>query len=139
MKKKALTFLPVLLVLIVVLVHFLPKGGDVRIVRREIGDSVRFTAEDIEGAMQTAQEHFRKEFEGCTLLTITYDEEYSDRLASGWAENYGAKEAIVLYSSFFVGANAEACFNPNSTYSKWQWILTRNQGEDWVLQTWGYG
>ena len=139
MKKKVLAFLPVLLVLIAVLVNFLPKGGDVRPVRREIGESSHYTKEDIALAMQIAQRHFRKEFTGCTLWTITYDEEFSDRLAPGWAENYGAEEAIVLYSSFYVGANAEACFNPNSTYSKWQWILTRNQGEDWVLQTWGYG
>ena len=139
MKKKFFVILLVLVILGVVLLYFLPTGGDVRIVRQEIGDSASFSAEEIHGAMETAQEHFRKEFDDCTLLTITYDEEYSDRLAPGWAENYGAEEAIVLYSSFWVGANAEACFNPNSTYSKWQWILTRNRGEDWVLQTWGYG
>ena len=139
MKKKTFVILLVLVILVEVLLYFLPNGGDVRIVRQEIGDSECFTAEEIHGAMQIAQDHFRKEFDDCTLLTITYDEEYSDRLASGWAENYGAEESIVLYSSFYVGANAEACFNPNSTYSKWQWILTRNQGEDWILQTWGYG
>ena len=50
MKKKILALLPVLLVLIAVFVYFLPKGGDVRIVRREIGESEHFTTEDIESA-----------------------------------------------------------------------------------------
>ena len=140
MKKKILTLLPLAMVLIVVILHFLPKGGDIRPVRREIGESVYFTEADIESAMQIAEQHFKREFEGCTLWTVTYEEDFSDRLAPGWAENYGAEEAIVLYSSFWVdGSKADACFNPDSLYTKWQWMLTRNPGESWKLQTWGYG
>ena len=140
MKKKILAFLPPAMVLMVVLLHFLPKGGDIRPVRREIGQSVRFSQEDIENAMHIAEQHFKKEFEGCTLWTVTYEEAFSDRLAPDWAENYGSEEAIVLYSSFWVdGSRADACFNPDSHYSNWQWVLTRDPGEDWVLQTWGYG
>ena len=140
MKKKFIAFMPLMIIPVLVLLYFLPKGGDVRPVRREIGESSHFTMEDIESAMQTAERHFKKEFEGCTLWTMTYEEAFSDRLAPGWAENYGAEEAIVLYSSFWVdGAKADACFNPDSTYTKWQWVLTRNNGEKWKLQTWGYG
>ena len=140
MKKKILACLPLLILVVVVLLHFLPRGGDIRPVRREIGESVHFTETDIESAMQIAEKHFKKEFEGCTLWTMTYEESFSDRLAPGWAENYGAEEAIVLYSSFWVdGSKAEACFNPDSTYTKWQWVLTRDQGENWQLRTWGYG
>ena len=137
MKKKILVFLPVLIIL---LLYILPKGGDVRIARREIGESTHFTTEDIESAMQIAQQHFDRHFEGCTLLTLTYEEVFSDRLASGWAANYDAEEAIVLYSSFWVDKKGgDGSFNPSSLYTKWQWILTRNNGEKWKLQTWGYG
>lgn len=140
MKKKTLVFSLLAVILVAVLLYFLPKGGDIRPVRREIGESSRFTTEDIESAMQIAERYFKKEFEGCTLWTMTYEEAFSDRLAPGWAENYGAEEAIVLYSSFWVdGDKADACFNPDSTYTKWQWVLTRNPGENWKLQTWGYG
>lgn len=140
MKKIMRKFWPLLVVPLVAVLYFLPRGGDVRPVRWEIGESVHFTQEDIESAMEVAQRHFKKEFDGCILWTITYEEDFSDRLAPGWAENYGAEEAIVLYSSFWVdGAKADACFNPDSLYSKWQWVLTRNPGEGWKLQTWGYG
>ena len=128
------------LILIPAILYFLPSGGDIRPVRREIGQSIRFTEGDIENAMEIAEQYFKKEFEGCTLLTMTYDEEFSDRFAREWAENYGAEEGIVLYSSFWVdGSKADACFNPDSLYNKWQWILTRNPEEAWALRTWGYG
>lgn len=140
MKQKVRAFWPLLIIPVVVLLYFLPRGGDIRPARREIGQSAHFSTEDIENAMDIAQSHFKKAFDGCTLLTLTYEEDFSDRLAPGWAENYGAEEAIVLYSSFWVdGSKADACFDPDSMYTKWQWILTRNPGEDWTLQTWGYG
>lgn len=139
MKKKLLALLPVLIAAGLMLLSFLPKGGDIRPVRREIGDSRQFTAEEIESAMQVAERHFKKEFEGCTLFEITYDEDYSDKRAPGWAEIYGAEECIVLVSRFWAGKNSKACFNPESYYDNWQWILTRNPGETWTLRTWGYG
>ena len=140
MKKKILKFWPLMVIPLVVLLYFLPSGGDIRPVRREISESVHFTAEDIESAMQIAEQYFKKEFEGCILWTMTYEESFSDRLAPDWEENYNADEAIVLYSSFWVdGSKADACFNPDSLYSNWQWVLTRNEGETWILQTWGYG
>lgn len=140
MKKKILALWPLLVILIVVLLYFLPRGGDIRPVRREIGQSTYYSTEDIERAMDIVEQHFKKEFEGCTLLTLTYEEEFSDRSVSGWAENYNAEEAIVLHSSFWVDKKGgDGSFNPSSLYTKWQWILTRNPGENWKLQTWGYG
>ena len=140
MKKKHFFLLLAAILLFVIISYFIPKGGDIRPVRREIGQSQQFSIEDIENAMEIAEKYFKKEFEGCTLWTVTYEEAFSDRLAPGWAENYGTEEAIVLYSSFWVdGSKADACFNPDSLYSKWQWVLTRNPGEEWKLQTWGYG
>ena len=98
------------------------------------------TPSEIEQAMEVAMNHFRKEFDGCTMTKIEYDEEKSGKAAREWAQQYGADEGIVLYSSFDVDASGgDGSFNPNSTYTKWQWILTRNKGEGWVLRTWGYG
>ena len=115
-------------------------GGDVSQVQVEIGDSAFFTREEVEDAMNVALDYFDREFEGCTMTMIEYDEDKSRTAAMEWAQQIGDKEGIILYSSFDVDdSGGDGSFTPNGTYSRWQWILTRNEGEDWVLRTWGYG
>ena len=89
-------------------------------------------------AMEKVIVVFDREFDGCSLMEIVYDESFSSRRGAAWAEQYGADEAIVLYSSFRTGSDTDS-LNPNSVYEKYQWILTRNTGSGWVLRTWGYG
>ena len=114
--------------------------GSTRGLQTKIGSSDVFTQEDIESAMGIVTEFFRKEFEGCTLKTLEYSEELTRDDAEEWAEQYDAEEAIVLISSFYVAPNGgDGSLNTDSTYENWQWILTRNSGEAWTLQTWGYG
>lgn len=114
--------------------------GNTAFSRREIGESERFTRQEILSAMNVAERTFRRDFSGCMLLELSYEEAYSDKYAAEWAENYGADEAIVLLSRFSVGLSGVAGgFNPNSIYDGWQWILTRAAGGEWTLQTWGYG
>ena len=115
-------------------------GGNASQVHTIVGESAIFTQQEIEAAMETAMDHFRKEFDGCTMTEISYDETRSRAAAMEWARQYGADEGIVLYSSFDVdGSGGDGSLNPNSTYSNWQWVLTRNRGGNWVLRTWGYG
>lgn len=115
-------------------------GGNASEVQVLTGESDIFTEEEIEDAMEVAMDHFRKEFDGCTMTKIEYIEEKSAAAAMEWAESYGADEAIVLYSSFGVDASGgDGSFNPNSTYAGWQWGLTRDEGGKWTLRTWGYG
>ena len=114
--------------------------GSTRGLQTKIGSSDVYTQEDIESAVKIVKEFFRKEFEGCTLKTLEYSEELTRDDAEEWAEQYDAEEAIVLLSSFTVGIyGSDGSLNPGSTYENWQWILTRNSGEAWTLQTWGYG
>lgn len=115
-------------------------GGNASQVQVIIGESVLFTEGEIEDAMEVAMNNFRREFDGCTMTKIEYIESKSQAAAAEWARTYGADEGIVLYSSFDVDASGgDGSLNPNSTYNNWQWILTRNEGENWVLRTWGYG
>ena len=115
-------------------------GGDTSEVQIITGESEIFAHREIEEAMEAAMDYFRKEFEGCTMTKITYDEEKSSAAAKEWARQYGADEGIVLYSSFDVDASGgDGSLNPNSTYSNWQRILTRDTDGEWVLRTWGYG
>ena len=114
-------------------------GGNIRNVQKIFGQTEQYAKEDIESAMDVALDYFAFEFEGCTMITIQYDP-VKDDAANAWAQQYGADQAIILLSSFEVGASGgDGSLNPNSTYSNWQWILTRNEGEKWTLRTWGYG
>lgn len=113
-------------------------GGNVRGVERVIGASEIYSAGEIRMAMEKVISLFDRRFDGCTLTEIVYDEAFSRERGEDWAEQYEADEGIVLYCSFRTGSNTQS-LNPNSTYEKYQWILTRSKGSGWVLRTWGYG
>ena len=94
---------------------------------------------EIRAAMRVAVRYFEKEFDGCKLLAITYDEAKAKDAEPEWAAQYDADEAIVLLSSFHVDAGGgDGSLNPNSDYTDWQWVLVRNGGGKWELKTWGY-
>ncbi len=98
-----------------------------------------YSEKEIRAAMRVAVRHFEKEFEGCSLLSICYDENKVKDAEPEWAAQYDADEAIVLLSSFHVdGSGGDGGFNANSDYTDWQWILVRSNGGDWELKTWGY-
>ena len=97
-----------------------------------------YSQAEIQQAMDIVVEHFTKEFEGCELTALWYDETFSEKCADEWATQYEAEEAIVLLSSFDVDSSGgDGSFNPNSTYNNWNWVLVRS-GADWELKTWGY-
>ena len=106
--------------------------------KKIIDDSDIYSKRDIEKAMNRVYREFAF-FEGCVLLELEYDEEYSKERAADWAENYGADEAIVLLSKFFVAGDSDGSLEPGETYKDWNWILVRNKGGSWELKTWGYG
>ena len=136
--KKLTAFMSSLLLIALILTGCF--GGDVSGVKRIVGDSEIYGGGEIRMAMEKVITLFDREFDGCTLLELEYSEAISGKSGPEWAQQYGADEAIVLYSVFDVDASGgDGSLNPNSTYSNWQWILTRNEGKDWVLRTWGYG
>ncbi|MBQ7016891.1 MAG: hypothetical protein IJN10_08060, partial [Firmicutes bacterium] len=56
-----------------------------------------------------------------------------------WAQRIGGHEVIVLISSFDVDASGgDGSLNPNSTYTKWMWILAREEGGKWQHVDHGY-
>lgn len=113
-------------------------GGNIKHAKKEIGPSVIYTPEEIERAMDVAMDYFDKEFEGCTLLEIYYDEAKSSDVADEYEDRWDS-QVIVLYSSFDVDSNGgDGSFNANSTYYGWNWILSRTDNEEWTLRDWGY-
>ena len=106
---------------------------------RIISDSELFSESEINSAMFQVYKTFGLHFEGCVLLEIEYDEEYSKARAAEWAEHYDCDEGIVLLSKFYVAGESDGSLAPGQTYSKWNWILVRNKGGSWKLKDWGYG
>ena len=98
-----------------------------------------YSEKEIRAAMHVAARYFEQEFDGCTLLSLAYDESKVKDAEPEWAAQYDADEAIVLLSSFHVdGSGGDGSLNANSDYTDWQWILVRNGGGKWALKTWGY-
>ena len=113
-------------------------GGDVSEVGRHIGVCERFSEREVAAAMDEVERFFHKEYDGCKLLRLEYDEEKTLKEAYAWSEDFGA-EAIVLESDFYVDDSGRTVtLEPDETYRNYEWILTRN-AFGWKLQTWGYG
>jgi len=116
-----------------------PYGGNVRRVQRMVGESNLYTPQEIDEMMDVVVRYFDAEYEGCTLLELTYNEAFSQKYCAEWAAQYGADRAVVLTSTFYANASGgDGSFNPNSTYTGWQWILTQEGDARWQMRTCGY-
>ena len=127
-----------ILILLLLAALLLTACGDVSNVERVMSVSEYYTEAEIHDAMDIVTAHFRKEFDGCRLKNLRYDEPLAEQ--QEWAKQYDADEAIVLLSDFSVSRfGGDGSLNPNENYMNWKWILTRSNGGAWKLQTWGYG
>ena len=98
-----------------------------------------YTSEDINDAIKTAIQYFKREFSGCTLKEIQYIGDQAERSFDEWAEQYHADSAIILTSTFDVDSSGgDGSLNPNSTYKNWQWILVRSANGSWKHASHGY-
>lgn len=112
--------------------------GDVSSVKRVVGESEMYTEAEIKRAMNKVKGFFAAEFSGCTLTELRYDEERVGEWQREWAEDYGA-EIIVLLATFDVDeTGGDGSLNPNSTYTRYQWILSKTLF-GWEIRDWGYG
>ena len=100
---------------------------------QEISDS-----SDLEGAKQMVTDFFAENFESCIMNTLEYDDTYSKEEYAQIAASYGADEAVIFTSSFYVPQDCEnMTLNPGMTYEDYTYTLTRSEGQDWVIQTCG--
>lgn len=106
---------------------------------RSIEKSSHYSKSEIVSAMDLVQKKFKFDFGGCVLTKLEYADDYSEGVEKEWANQYNADEAIVLTSSFKVFSwGGDGSLYQGDTYQDWEWILTRDDGEEWQLQTWGY-
>ena len=142
MKNKLFTILTTAAMVATVLVGCGPQtAGIVTPVTAEMQKDTVEEANDssnLEGAKQMAADFFAENFEGCIMNTLEYDDSYSSEEYAQVAASYGADEAVIFTSSFYVPQDCDnMTLNPGMTYEDYTYTLTRSAGQDWVIQTCG--
>ena len=136
------------LTVILVLLSFAAcqNTGKTEYVAVEVGKSAKFSEAEINNAIKQIKVKF-KDFKGCTLKKLWYDEDTSNSMIDGYLKNgkgsvNGAKaeNVIILLSDFDVDSSGgDGSLEPNSTYSSWNWILIRDsETGSWIVDDWGY-
>ena len=102
-------------------------------------DSEIYSDTEINSAIDTVEEYFKSNFEGCSLTMLKYAGDDQNKASDKWAKQYDAEKAIVLLSSFDVDSSGgDGSLNPNSKYDNWQWILVENESGTWEHVDHGY-
>jgi len=127
------------IVICVVVLSLTACGGNIKEVKTHDVESEMYTKEDITAAIETIKKEFKSNWKGCILTEIYYAGDEKSVAFQDWADRNGADEVLVLLSSFDVDSSGgDGSLNPNSTYSGWNWILVRTDGENWKHVDHGY-
>ena len=126
-------FLKIFVVIMVVI--SLSGCGKTFTARKVYDKSEIYSKEEIREAMDVVFNEF-SDFEGAVLLKLEYDEEFSNKQMKFNTGQYNCDEAIVLRSKFLSLVKAEG---KKWNIVKWDWILVRNEGENWEFKSCGYG
>ena len=144
MKKKSIIAICAVLVILVLAAVLVLTGnrGNVSNVNRVVGYSALYDEISINEAFDVIEKKFSKDFEGCTLTELRYDEDVENRFAEE-IEKYhkeNNQELIVVLSIFDTdekGGDGE--FNPNDTYVNWQLYLVKTADKkSWKIINCGY-
>ena len=116
--------------------------GNISNVNRVVGYSALYDENLINEAFDDIEKKFAKDFEGCTLTELRYDEDVENRFAEE-IEKYhkeNNQELIVVLSTFDTDEKGgDGGFNPNDTYTNWQWHLVKTADKkSWDIINWGY-
>lgn len=142
--KKMILFLYIIL-LVSSLVACKQEGKTNNVVTN-IGRSDKFSVQEINDAINCVKKKF-KDFKGCNLTKVWYDEKKSNNSIEGYLKNgmgsmngVKAENVIVLLSNFDIDSSGgDGSLNSNSTYSGWNWILIRDSKTgNWKVDDWGY-
>lgn len=143
---KIAIFILVVVIVFVIVISTTKQGGITDNVVVNIGESSKFTEEEINKAVDCIINDFN--FSGCTLTKIWYDEEKSNSAVEGYLQ-YGngsvngvnPENVIILLSNFDVDDSGDdLTLNPNSTYTNYNWVLIRaSKRSKWRIDDCGYG
>ena len=144
MKKKGIIVICSVFAILVVATLLVLTGnkGNVSNVNRVVGYSALYGDDLINEACRVVEQKFADKFEGCTLTELCYDEEIENRFAEEIEKfrKENDQELIILLSTFHTDEKGgDGGFNPNDTYTNWQWHLVRTADkQSWEIISWGY-
>lgn len=134
--KKGIIFL---VIIIIITSGLTACGGSVKDLKITKVESELYTNDEIDSAIETIVQEFKKDWKGCTLKEIYYAGDETSMNHQDWADRNNVDEAIVLLSSFDVDeSGGDGSLNPNDTYDNWMWILVRNDNGKWKHVDHGY-
>ena len=144
MKKKRIIAICAVCVILGVAAVLVLTGnrGNISNVNRVVGYSALYDENSINEAFDVIEKKFAKNFEGCTLTELRYDEDVENKFAEE-IEKYhkeNNQELIVVLSTFDADEKGgDGGFNPNDTYTNWQWHLVKTADKkSWDIINWGY-
>ena len=115
------------------------ESGDVSNVKIISMESEIYSTEEINNAIDVILEEFEENYNGCSLLEIEYIGDENNDVYRDWAIRNNKSEVIVFISNFKVDSNGgNGVLNPNSEYDGYNWILARNENENWKYVDGGY-
>jgi len=144
--EEGLSLSSVVVVLIGILHLVVSQSGKSNNVQVSIGQSSKFSEEEIKEAVAKVKTEFRG-FQGCELTDIWYTEEESTKIAEDYLNYGGGSEkdidpnnVIGLLSNFEVDSSgSDGSLEPSSTYTEWNWILIRDsKSQKWRVVDSGY-
>lgn len=98
-----------------------------------------YSEEDIQSAINIVISRFREGWSNTTLLEVRYiGDDWLDSYQD-WADRNEADEVIVILVDFYISrfANNPVMINGH-TYEDYNYILVRNEGEEWQIVDQGY-
>lgn len=109
----------------------------------ELGESSKFNEQELQQAVDCMLKKSR-EFKGCELKKIWYDEELSDqdvtfymKYGQGREGGVERENVIVIHSAFYAGEDADASMGVG-LYPDWKWYLIRDgKTSEWCVTDWG--
>ena len=137
MKKKSIIVICAVLGILGVAIVLVLTGnrGNVSNVNRIVGYSALYGENLIKEAFDVIEKKFAKDFEGCTLTELRYDEDVENR----FAEEIEKYHNVVLSTFDTDEKGGDGGFNPNDTYVNWQWYLVKTADKkSWEIINWGY-
>lgn len=110
------------------------RGGKVDTVDTNIGESEKFSKQEIEAGLACVKSEFKaeKKYEGCELIRLWYDEEINrtrtlSYMSDGNGYDNGVKEEnVMILMSDFKAVEGNDSFEKGEECFNWYWVLNRD-------------
>ncbi|MEG1551083.1 MAG: DUF4829 domain-containing protein [Oscillospiraceae bacterium] len=115
-------------------------------IKTNIGDSEKFSEEEIQKSMECTKTYFSENFKDCKLKKMSYNEEKSNKniesyLTNGAGAETGstAENTITIFASFHVSKSAVGALEPGEDYDGFMFTLIRDsKTAEWKVVECGY-